>query len=60
MEGGNWVGEGMWEKMEGFRIRCGEGWEKWPTGHANEWKYVLAEVGRCGHLNTEMPHPPIA
>jgi hypothetical protein len=50
----------MWEKMEGFRIRCGEGWEKWPTGHANEWKYVLAEVGRCGHLNTEMPHPPIA
>jgi hypothetical protein len=23
MEGGNWVGEGIWEKMEGFRIRSG-------------------------------------
>jgi hypothetical protein len=41
MEGGNCVGEGMWEKMEGFRIRCGEGWERWQIGHDNKWKSVF-------------------
>jgi len=33
MEGGNWVGEGIERGMGGFRLRCGEGQERWPDGH---------------------------
>ena len=38
MDGGNWVEEGMVRGIEGFRIRCREGQERWPDGHKNEWK----------------------
>ena len=38
----------------GFRIRCGEGQERWLDGHENEWKSATdrgEEVG--GHLQDE-------
>ena len=44
MEGGNWKGEGG-EKGEGFRIRCGEGQERWLDDHENEWKSATDRNG---------------
>ena len=50
MEGGNWEGViNMDGKGNGgFRVRCGEGQERWLDGHENEWKSAIdgcAEVG---------------
>jgi hypothetical protein len=43
-EGGNWVGEGMGRRMERFRIRKGEGQERWPDGLENKWKFATNRV----------------
>ena len=37
----------------GFRIRCGEGQEKWLDGHENKWN-SLTEVGDGGHLQDKI------
>ena len=36
---GRWRKGTAWERgWGGIRIRCGEGQERWPDGHENEWK----------------------
>jgi hypothetical protein len=46
VDGGNWVGEGLGRGLGGsFRIMCGEGQERWPDVHENEWKSATDEVG---------------
>ena len=37
MKGRNWVEGGVCGEWE-VRIRYGEGQERWPDGHENEWK----------------------
>jgi hypothetical protein len=37
MEGGN-LERREGKGNRGFRIRCGEGQERWLDGHENEWK----------------------
>ena len=37
--------ESGWRGTWGFRIRCGEGQERWLDGHENEWKSATDRGG---------------
>jgi hypothetical protein len=58
MEGGNWKGEGG-EKGEGFRIRCGEGQERWLEDYENEWKSATDGGEEVGGISKMRQRPGI-
>ena len=50
MERGNWGG-GEGEGNGGFRIRCGEGQERWLDGHEDEWKSTTDRGEEMGGIS---------
>ena len=43
--------EGAWEGNRGFRIKCGEGQERWLDGHENEQKSLTGRDKEMGDLS---------
>jgi len=41
----------MERAMEGFRIRCWEGQERWLDGHENEWKPATDRGEEVGSIS---------
>ena len=54
------MGDGMGSRMEGcFRIRCGEGQERWPDSHKNEWKSASDRDGEVRGISRTWQRPLI-
>lgn len=50
----------MERRMGGFRIRCGEGQDRWPDSHENEWKSTTDEGEVvCGGISRMRQRPGI-
>ena len=43
----------------GFRIRCGEGQERWLDGHENEWKSATDRGEEVGSISRARLRPGI-
>ena len=58
MEGGDWAGKEM-EVMGGFKIRCGEGQERWLSGHGKEWKSATNRGEEVGDTSRTRQRPEL-